>query len=194
MSDALRDRINAQWREMRNGDYLRDMVADAKVLLEQNAPEATGTLKRNLTTETPIREDEQGLHAGLGDRSAIGYENIGAPRGTIAAFLRDNPEFRTRSEQRTGGPERAWWDLPGPAKEMLQLERESGMYGGSEQGVGSEKSAYFFPQEGSLDGWGASAAKADIIPMHFVRKAMDEWRATAVADAMANLLNKTGWH
>lgn len=190
MSDALRERINMQWREMRNGDYLRDLVSDAKNIIREQTPAKTATMVRNLTTATPVREGSQGLSAGLGDRKLVGYESLGAPRGTIKAFLRDYPEFRTRARV----PEdKAWSYLSAEGKAVLQLEREGGKYGGSDQGVGVGKSAYFFQQEGSLDGWAGSAAKANITPTHFMSRAMSEWWNTSVPRVLKELARKVGW-
>jgi len=179
--------------EMRNGDYIREMVRDAQAIIQVTAPSDSGQMIRNLTTATPIQEGARGFTAGLGPRSKLGDENVPAPRGVIAQFLNDFPKFRKRPQFRTGGKERAWWDLPRAGKEKLEAMRKAGYYGGSQQGIATGKSPWFFPQEGTLDGWGASAANAGITPTAFLRESMNIWARESIGRVLSILLNRTGW-
>lgn len=191
--EGLVARIQSQAHEMRNGDYIRDMAKDAQAIIQVTAPSDSGQMVRNLSTLTDLREGERGFEIGLGDRSKVGNENIPAPRGTIQAFLDDYPQFRKRPQYRTGGKERAWWDLPRAGKEKLESLRKAGLYGGSDQGFATGKSPWFFPQEGSLDGWGASAKAAGITPTGFLKQSMQIWESVSRGRIMASLLTRTGW-
>ena len=53
-----------------------------------------------------------------------------APRGTIAQFLMNHPEYakRNRGKGRRRSFPMAWWHLPKEAKELLRDERLAGMY------------------------------------------------------------------
>lgn len=176
--ERLRSRLNAQRAEMRNGDYIRHMIDDARTIILENSPTLTGTLRRNITERTPIRENKDGFVGGLGPRSSVGYEDRGAPRGTIRAFLRDFPQFRKKDRGKGDWfhPSEAWKELGPEGQRVLQEQREAGNYGGLNQGVAAGKSAYFFPQEGSFPDWSASGKKANIFPQGFVKRSLDEWR------------------
>lgn len=176
--ERLRRRINAQLKEMRNGDYIHAMVEDARTIIAYNTPSLTGTMRRNLTERTPIRETKDGFRAGLGPRDSVGWENRGAPRGTIRAFLRDFPQFRKKGRGKGDWfhPSEAWKELGPEGQRVLQEQRMAGNYGGLNQGVGAGKSAYFFPQEGSFPDWKASGMKASLSGSYFVKRSLDEWR------------------
>lgn len=194
---GLRDRIRLQVAEAHNQRYLNDILADASSLIKQHGEDQvnTGYMLRNITTPTEVTSTDYGMRAGLGDREIVGDESISAPSGVIAAFLDDHPEFRTPNSQSKygGGKKNAWWDLPQEGKDELQYQRLGGKYGGADQGVGVKMSAYFFQQEGGLDGWGASAAEAGIHPTLFVKKALDEWRDDYRALVINDFLGKSGF-
>jgi len=197
--EGLKARIEKQRTIMHNQRYLADMVADAQSLIKQSAesnlphsaPAPTGTMIRNLTTESGIVETSTGLHDGLGDRSLVGHETNRAQPGVISEFLRDHDEFRLgrekdedlkkkKTDEKTGfvfDKTKAWAYLSERAKAELQYAREGGMYGGGSEGIGVGMSAYFFQQEGYLDGWHEGAEKSNITPTYFVFKALREWRS-----------------
>ncbi len=193
---GLRDRIRTQVAEAHNERYLNDILLDAESLIKQHGEEQvkTGYMLKNLTTPTQVIQTDYGMRAGLGDRELVGDETVASPSGVIAEFLNDHPEFRTPKEQREhGDKEHAWSDLPQEGKDELQYQRLSGKYGGADQGIGVKMSAYFFQQEGGLDGWGASAAAAGVHPTWFVKKAMEEWREDYRSLVINNFLEKSGF-
>jgi len=176
--ERLRQRINSQLHEMRNGDYIRDMVEDARTIISYNSPSLTGTLRRNIIEKTPVRETSKGFTAGLGPRGRVGFEDRGSPRGTIKAFLRDFPQFRKKQQGKGDWfpASDAWKELGPEGQRVLQQQREAGNYGGLDQGVGVGKSAYFFVQEGSFPDWRSSGLKASLSGTGFVKRSLDEWR------------------
>lgn len=194
--NGLRERIRMQVAEAHNQGYLNDILVDASSLIKQHGEDqvATGYMLRNITAPSNVTQTDYGMRAGLGDRGLVGDETTAAPSGVIAEFLDDNPEYRTPKAQREFGDKRhAWWDLPLEGKIELQYQRLGGKYGGADQGVGAKMSAYFFQQEGGLDGWGASAAAAGVHPTWFVKKALDEWREDYRALVINNFLEKSGF-
>jgi hypothetical protein len=195
--DGLRDRIRAQVNEAHNPLYLNDILADASALIKQHGEDQvdTGTMLRNITTPTEVTPTDYGLRAGLGDRGLVGDESVASPSGVIRDFLNDFPQYRTPVDQRKYGVGKAsaWWDLPQEGKDELQIQRESGNYGGADQGVGAKMSAYFFQQEGGLDGWMESATAAGIHSTEFVKKALEEWRSDYRGLVVNNMLEKSGF-
>lgn len=167
-------RLERQRRTLRSAKFIEDLGSTLKVNLQENAPTQTGTLIRNLGTTSGVRETAEGLRLGYGQRSAIGPDDQGAPRGTIKAFLRDFPEFK-RKWSRVKTANRAWWALPQAGKEELQRQRQAGRYGG-ESGVGAKKSPYLYPQSGAFPGWQRAAAKASISSRDFIETALADWR------------------
>lgn len=222
--ESLAARIRAQNQEMHNRRYIDDMVADAQALIrseggsKNSAPGGTGTMIRNLTTESGVTDTGHGYRAGLGDRGLVGHEDHSAPTGTIAQFLKDYPEFRLGRDEGTnqklkqdrqsskaagGGSSgldiskqfdktKAWASLSEAGKTMLQRGREGGLYGGDSEGVGAHMSAYFFQQEGSLDSWARGAGGANIHPDPFLARAMATWEAEALPQIIASLMSKLG--
>lgn len=153
------------------GESLRAQVA-ARV------PVATGNMAQKLLRYRVRRlGGESWIY--LGDRTQLGNPGR-APRGTIRAFLRDYPQYRLRGKKRQFQARQAWWVLSGAAKRKLQELRMQGLYGGGYQGIGSNKAAYFYPQEGSDEEWGASAQAAGIMSQHFVSEAVQIWMESDV--------------
>lgn len=201
--EGLIARINAQKKEMRNGDYIRDMVKDARFYIANNTPEKSGQMSRNLRVQTGPRETAQGFVAGLGPRSRVGNDRQPAPRGTIYQFLRDYPQF---TEGGTGNKvskaakgkhgfvwRGAWQSLSANAKRLLQEKREQGLYGGSQDGAATDKSPWFFVQEGSLPPWKESADKALIHTTYFLQTAMEQWGTDGLNRMRNQLIRRTGW-
>ena len=126
----------------------------------------THNLLKNLTRLGPLRVMAEGHYQiGVGD---IGPSDASAPRGTLAAFLADHREYRTRKNI----PSRlAWWLLSPEAKDLLQTEREAGRYG-AEPG----KSPYGWVQDGTTLSGAAGAAKANIRPQGFIADALEMLR------------------
>lgn len=194
--DGLRDRIRMQVAEAHNPRYLNDILADASALIKQHGEDQvdSGTMLKNITTPTEVTPTDYGLRAGLGDRGLVGDESVAAPSGVIQEFLDDFPKYRTPKDQREHGDKaHAWSDLPLEGRRELQIQRLSGKYGGADQGVGAKMSAYFFQQEGGLDGWAASAAAAGITPTEFVKMAMEEWRTEYRSLVVNNMLENSGF-
>lgn len=182
LHERLYQRLVQQRATLSSGKYIEKLAEDMQHFLLEGAPVMTGTLARNLSSSTGIKETNKGFRVGFGPRSKVGVSDRGAPRGTIAAFLRDHPEFRRNMAfVRSVG---AWQALPKEGKELLQQEREQGSYGGANQGVGVGKSAYLYPQEGTFPSWNASAGKARISPTGFIAWSVDEWRARSLPMAM----------
>ena len=145
-----------------------------------------GILIRNAATLTPMRETAQGFEIGVGDKARVG-QATSAPRGTIARFLRDYPQFRRRWSS-IADPRYAWWKLPMAAKELLQEGRLGGLYGGWEQGVGIGQSAYLYPQEGTLTEWGVSAQKANIDSTGFISISLQMWEQEDVPKVIGRFI------
>ena len=185
---GIRAHLEAQWRELRNGDYIRDLGESLRGHIYENAPVDLGILRRNAATLTPIRETSDGFEIGVGDKARVG-QATGAPRGTIASFLRDYPQFRRRWSSIVS-PRYAWWKLPKAAKELLQEGRLGGLYGGWEQGVGIGQSAYLYPQEGSLPEWSVSAQKAAINPTGFISASLNIWREADVPRIIRRFMSR----
>lgn len=191
LHQRLYDRLKRQKSELRNVRYIEDMGKDMKVLLQSYAPSQTGTLVNNLTTTSGISENQKGYRIGFGPKERIGVSNIGAPRGTIAQFLKDHPEFR-RNWSFVKTKSNAWWALPIEGRELLQAERESGNYGGLDQGVGKSMSAYLYQQEGTNESWKGSAKNAKIKPTGFITKALRQWRRVSLKRAIADFARNMG--
>ncbi len=174
--EGLKARIRRQAAECRDGGYLRELVDEAVALLDVNTPQASGRMLRNLRVKTELVESQTGFHMGLGPRERTGYAGRDAPGSTIEHFLADFPQYR-------GGPwngRGAWWGLSNAGKAELERQRELGNYGGLDGGAGAGKSAYFYAQEGTFDGWHESAMRAGIIPTGFVAATLEDWRRYAL--------------
>lgn len=191
LHQRLYDRLKRQQSGLRNAIYIEDIGKDMKVLIQTYAPSQTGTLVRNLTTSSGISESQKGFRIGFGPRAKIGVSNIGAPRGTIAQFLIDYPQFR-RNWSFVRTKSNAWWALPIEGRELLQQEREIGNYGGLDQGIGKEMSAYLFPQEGTNSNWKSSSKKANITPTGFIQKAVNQWRKSSRHKVVAEFARAMG--
>lgn len=104
-------------------ESVTNSVADA---LRANAPKDTGLLADTLGDS--VRE--------IGKNKWVvgGYSDLGSrpsdisPKGTIASFLKDYPEFKAaKGVQYWHAP---WWYLPSAGKRKLREERMVGKYGG----------------------------------------------------------------
>lgn len=100
-------------------------------------PVESGLLKEKIQTKTRVMKDPDGKSIGVAPFYEIGAKRRGRGRGTIARFLRDYPQFKARRYipmlDRSDGLY-AWWALPSMAKTILDQDRESGRYGGSQLG------------------------------------------------------------
>lgn len=191
LHQRLYERLTRQRSKVRDVKYIEDLGKTMKVLLVTYAPSQTGTLVRNLTISSGISENRNGYSIGFGPKSKIGVSNIGAPRDTITQFLKDFPQFR-RNWSFVKTKSNAWWALPAEAREILQAEREAGNYGGIEQGVGKDMSAYLYQQEGTNSAWKDSARKAKIKPTGFITKAVNQWKKVALKRATADFAKDLG--
>lgn len=106
--------------------------------LRRNSPgppsqwHASGLLRERIKITEPIADlDDVGI--GVGPFKELGNPNRKAPKGTIAEYIRDHPEARDRSQGAWGG-RMAWWSLADEDKANIDELRESGRYGGSQDG------------------------------------------------------------
>lgn len=162
-----------------HADYLAEQLAET---LRNSAPPAaqTGTLRENVSVVFEAKRNGPGIWAsGVGDRGKIGEPSDKPPAHTISQFLKEigGPIYGFYPGRQGKVASRyAWWALPRFLKDRLQQERLAGRYGG-ETSVGVGRSPYLYPQDGSAYlGGGASSARANITPTHFVETAVRLWR------------------
>jgi len=162
--DSLRQRIIRQRDLLRDPFFIERLLGDSLTEMIHLAPKKSGRLRRNLNTKSPVESRPWGMFVRGGLFDEIGFPNNTPPSGTIAAFLRDFPEFKRKGTYSRRGP---WWSLPREGKAMLEYQRMQGRYGGGYGGAGFDMSAYLYAQEGSHPAWYRSAAKAGITPDPF---------------------------
>lgn len=132
-----------------------------------------------------LARQEYGWSIGVGDQQRLGRPEVDAPEGLIAEFLEDHPEFRTRSignhtdaHGRAWEARLAWWFLPQAGRDVLQLERRAGLYGGPAYARG-EAARYFYVQSADFPAWQESAYSAGLEEgdsPHFTTRTLAAWR------------------
>lgn len=179
----LLKRLERQLAVLQSDKYIRDLGESLRAEIAQHVPVATGNMAQKVLRMGGPRRHGSRFEMWIGDMRGLGNANR-APRGTIAAFLRDFPQYRMR-RKRPFVKSQAWWELSRAGKRKLQELRMAGLYGGGYQGIGSGKAGYFYQQEGSLPDWAQSAAEAGIHPTHFVEEAVRIWTSRDVPRVLA---------
>jgi hypothetical protein len=93
------------------------------------------------------------------NRARLGSPSDKAPKGTIAAFLKDYPRYRS-----AGDPPHsswAWRALPPQGKIKLEQERLRGKYGGA-NAIAAGRAPYFWAQDQGTAEGAASGKKAGL--------------------------------
>jgi len=141
------------------------------------APSDTGVLAEAVSEVGPLNQESVGrLSIGVGNQQRLGRPDEDAPEGMIAAFLEDNPEYR--SFRMPGFESRlAWWFLPQAGKEALQEARAGGLYGGPEYNAG-DPAKYLYVQSQDKGEWMTSAFGAGLEGRGsmFMTEAIEAWR------------------
>lgn len=161
MFDKLRRHLESKVAAFSSPYVLNDLATELKynVLIEavqSSSGLSTGIMEKNLEYASQPELVMGGYRVGIGKE--VPPES--APGSTIAAFLKRYPQFRRR---RNG--KKPWQALPQEGKEVLDLERRMGLFGGT---VG--KSLYWTAQE-------HGDRKAGIRSRGFISKALRRFPA-----------------
>jgi hypothetical protein len=195
----LRERLLAQRKVLSSAQWLEDLgrrLSDN--LAGQDIPESFAEKVGKLTG---VRESAKGLSLGMGPKALVGRDTSGGDmRGTIAAFLRDYPQFRSRSKRRVfqeypesvlrrspwlrgqgetfeqiADRRQAWFNLPAAGKRRLQEEREGGRYGGA-LAAQAGLAPYFYGHDKSRAKWQAAGYAAGLVSSpQWVLTALELW-------------------
>ena len=167
VSNEASKRIRAVVNNVKNSRQIVRQYQDiAARVLADKAPIESGLLRKRIQEKGPIRATPDGHKGGVGHYSVIGDPDVSAPSGTIADFLKDNPQFRTGL--RGHRPQHAWWALPYAGRQVLDMLRDqTGAYGGAQGG--NVVPAYWYLQE-----MGTYPAPKGGRPKGFVEKSYQE--------------------
>jgi hypothetical protein len=153
----------------RTEEFVRYMAEELALKLADFAPMGEwngGALKDALSFVSEPVDMGDGWSIGVGNKKYLGDESMSPPRGTIAAFLTDNPQYYILPRKNRPPKYMAWAFLPEAAKAKLDAERMAGKYGG----VGAQFARYAWSQN-------YGNASANIVAQGFLEKAIESWRS-----------------
>jgi len=142
-------RLRAKIANLKNPEHLEKLGRHVAESMASAAPVQSGLLTRTLKSSvTGVQTYGNRAWIGVGAYSDVGKPTRKAPRGTIKAFLRANPQHKLGTKLSAGymfDPRYAWWYLTLQARMELDAARDAGLYGGA---VGGKIiPAYWYLQE-----------------------------------------------